>query len=248
MGNQLLAAHLGPTSVRVRRGGSTASLVATVSSGAVEEKQAGNLEIVVPPGWAADPPSRLFNLAPGAYTSLPFRLSPPPEAKPGRFFVAARITDEFGQAQEDVATIDLLPVDTLGPYREHGDGDQLPPAFDHPSTQIAAELEAALSKEQLVLSPGESDVLRIVLDNHTPSELRGEAQLISPLETWPYAEPWVQGFVVPAGGKSQIPFFVSVPAGADPLVSWLLVKVMYFGRLWYSPAVPFEIRRSEIRR
>ena len=70
MGNQLLAAHLGPTSVRMRREGGAASLVATVSSGAVEEKQAGNLEIVAPRGWEADPPSRLFNLAPGAYTSL----------------------------------------------------------------------------------------------------------------------------------------------------------------------------------
>ncbi len=40
MGNQLLAVHIGPTSVRVRREGNAASLVATVSSGAVEEKQA----------------------------------------------------------------------------------------------------------------------------------------------------------------------------------------------------------------
>ena len=115
MGNQLLAAHLGPTSVRMRREGGAASLVATVSSGAVEEKQAGNLEIVAPRGWEADPPSRLFNLAPGAYTSLAFRLSPPADAKPGRFFVAARVTDAAGQVQEDVATVDLLPVDTLGP-------------------------------------------------------------------------------------------------------------------------------------
>ncbi len=243
MGNQLLAAHLGPTSVRLRRAGGAASLVATVSSGTTEEKQAGNLEIVVPQGWEADPPSRIFNLAPGAHTSLPFRLSPPPDAKPGRFFVAARITDEFGQVQEDVATVDLLPVDTLGPYREPGDGDELPPAFDHPSTQIAGELEASLSKDSLVLSPGQSDVLELLLANHTPSELRGEAQLISPLETWPYAGTWVQGFVIPPGGQTQTPFFISVPAGAEPLSSWLLVKVMYFGRLWYSPAARFEIRR-----
>jgi len=207
------------------------------------EKQAGNLEIVAPPGWEADPPSRLFNLAPGAYSSLTFRLSPPADAKPGRFFVAARVTDAAGQVQEDVATIDLLPVDSLGPYRAAGEGGDLPPAFDHPSTQIGGELEASLSIEGLVLAPGTSGHLDLVLGNRTSSELRGEAQLISPFETWPYARPWTQGFAVPSGGQAEVPFEISVPADAGPLSSWLLVKVMYFGRLWYSPAVPFEIRR-----
>jgi alpha-mannosidase len=243
MGNQLLAVHMGPTSVRLRREGGSASLTATVSSGGVEEKQAGNLEIVAPPGWGAEPPSRIFNLAPGAHTSLSFRLSPPAEAKPGRFFVAARVTDAAGQVQEDVATIDLLPVDALGPYRGEGEGDAMAPAFDHPSTQMAAELEARLSKDGLLLAPGASDTVSLLLVNRTASELRGEAQLVSPFETWPYAGPWTQGFSVPAGGRAQVPFSISVPADAGPLASWLLVKVMYFGRLWYSPAVPFEIRK-----
>ncbi len=80
-----------------------------------------------------------------------------------------------------------------------------------------------------------------MLTNRTSGELRGEAQLVSPFETWPYATPWVQGFTVPAGGQAQVPFSVSAPADAGPLSSWVLVKVMYFGRLWYSPAVPFEV-------
>jgi alpha-mannosidase len=240
MGNQLLAVHLGPTSVRVRHDGEAASLVATVASGAVEEKLAGNLEIVAPPGWEADPPSRLFNLAPGAHTSLSFRLSPPPTAKPGRFFVAASITDGAGQTQEDVSTVDLMPVDALGPYRE--EGGPLPPAFDHPSTQIAGEFEAWPSKARLVLSPGASASFGLVVANRTSSELRGEAQLVSPVETWSCGEPWTQGFTVPPAGKAEVPFIISAPADAGPLSSWLLVKVMYFGRLWYSPAVPFEIR------
>lgn len=141
-----------------------------------------------------------------------------------------------------MATIDLLPVDTLGPYRGEGDGGAMEPPFDHPSTQIASELEARLSKEGLVLAPGTSDAIELLLANRTRSELRGEAQLISPFETWPYAGPWTQGFSVPPGGQSQVPFSVSVPADAGPLSTWLLVKVMYFGRLWYSPAMPFEIR------
>ncbi len=94
-----------------------------------------------------------------------------------------------------------------------------------------------------MLAPGSSGHLDLVLGNRTSSELRGEAQLVSPFETWPYAEPWTQGFAVPSGGQAQVPFAITVPADAGPLTSWLLVKVMYFGRLWYSPAVPFEIRR-----
>jgi alpha-mannosidase len=243
MGNQLLAAHIGPTSTRMRREGGSATLVATVSSGAVEEKQAGTLEIMAPPGWDAEPPSRIFNLAPDAYTSLSFRLSPPPDAKPGRFFVAARVTDAAGQVQEDVATVDLLPVDSLGPYRGEGEGGPMAPAFDHPSAQISSELEPRLSKEGLALAPGASGSIELLLANRTSSEIRGEAQLVSPLETWPYTGPWAQGFAVPAGGQSEVPFSVTVPADAGPLSSWLLVKVMYFGRLWYSQAVALEIRR-----
>ena len=242
MGNQLLAVHLGPSSFRLRHDGEPAYLVATVSSSAVEEKLAGNLEIAAPPGWEADPPSRLFNLAPGGYTSVPLRVTPPADAKPGRFFVAASLTDDAGQTQEDVTTVDLLPVDTLGPYRGEGQGGPLSPAFDHPSTQIAGELEVHLSKNNLLVAPGASGTFDLVLANRTSSELRGEAQLVSPLETWPYTGPWAQGFTVPAGGQARAPFFASVPADAGPLSSWLLVKVMYFGRLWYSPAVAFEIR------
>jgi hypothetical protein len=47
---------------------------------------------------------------------------------------------------------------------------------------------------------------------------------------------------VPVRGRAQVPILVSAPADAGPLSSWVLVKVVYFGRLWYSPAVPFEVR------
>ncbi len=245
MGNQLLAVHIGPTSLRLRTG-ETASLVATVASGAVDDELAGNLEIVVPPGWTAEPPSRLFNLSPGAHASVPFKLVPPPRTRPSRFFVAARALDGDGQAQEDVATIDVLPVDPLGPYRAGTGGSgtegSVPErSFDHPSAQVGVELDASLSKDSLTVAPGSSQQLALVLRNRTSSELRGEAQLISPLETWSFAGPWTQGFTLAPHGQTEVPFVVTVPANSGSLSSWVLVKVMYFGRLWYSPAVPLEI-------
>ncbi|HXW82563.1 MAG TPA: NEW3 domain-containing protein, partial [Acidimicrobiales bacterium] len=246
MGNQLLAVHLAPTSLRVRKE-ADASLVATVSSGAVQAEQAGNVEIVVPAGWAAEPPSRLFNVAPGAHASVTFRLTPAAKAKPGRYFVAARVLDAAGQAQEDVATVDLLPVDPLGPYQTGGQGaggqggTASQSSFDHPSTQIGAELEALMTRDSLTVAPGTSDVLAVRLANKTSGEIRGEAQLLSPFETWPLTAPWTEGFIVAPGGQTEVPFTVTVPADARALTSWLLVKVMYFGRLWYSPAVPLVV-------
>ena len=64
---------------------------------------------------------------------------------------------------------------------------------------------------------------------------------MSPFETWPFAGPWTEGFIVAPGGRTEVPFTVAAPTDARALTSWLLVKVMYFGRLWYSPAVRLEI-------
>jgi hypothetical protein len=239
MGNQLLAVHLGPTCVRARAGSGETALVATVSSGAAEATQAGRLQIVAPDDWGADPPSRLFNLAAGAYTTVAVRLVVPERTRPGRYFVAARVEDGAGQSQEDVATIDILPSAALN---HPADQPAEPaPSFGHPSAQAAAELEAHLTSDHLCVVAGSTAVLGLILANRTRSELRGEAQLVSPWETWALAGPWAQGFSVPPGGQSRVDFTVSVPAGSPPLSSWLLVKAMYFGRLWYSPAVRLDV-------
>ncbi len=238
MGNQLLAVHLGPNSRRARIGTGPLHLVATVASSAVSEAQAVHLGMVPPAGWSAEPPSRILNLAPGAHASVPFELMPPPGVTSGRYFVAARAQDLAGQAQEDVATVDLLPRDPVAPYAP---SLALGPAFGHPSAQVAAEMEAVLSTEAVRLHPGTGATVELVLVNRTHGELRGEAQLVSPVETWPFATPWSQGFIVSPNGRTNVPFAVQAPVTAEPMSSWLLIKVMYFGRLWYSPAVRLEI-------
>jgi hypothetical protein len=71
------------------------------------------------------------------------------------------------------------------------------------------------------------------------SQLRGEVQLVSPVGTWPATAPWTQPVTVEPGGAATLRFAVSVPATAAPgWESWLLVKLMYFGRVRYSDAVP----------
>jgi len=75
-----------------------------------------------------------------------------------------------------------------------------------------------------------------------PSEAHGEAQLVSPFGTWALFSAPVQGFSVTAREPAMLRFEVTVPATARPGTrSWALVKVMYFGRVRYSQAIPISI-------
>src|SRR5439155_17537530 len=110
------AAPLGyqPVTVQVRprfvRGGGPYRVEAIVASGRPDAATPGTVTVVAPPGWAASPPSRLFTLAPGAHLVLESTLTPANDARPGRYFAAARIEDQSGQVHEDVLTIDHDPV------------------------------------------------------------------------------------------------------------------------------------------
>jgi len=47
---------------------------------------------------------------------------------------------------------------------------------------------------------------------------------------------------VPSGGETTVRFTVAVPATAVPgWESWLLVKLMYFGRVRYSESVRLTV-------
>jgi len=238
MGNQLVALHVVPNRVRLRAGAAGFSFAATLASSALVAAQAGHLELELPGGWAAEPPARLYNLAPGAHVRVPVEVSLPSRTLPGRYFVSASTTDLSGQRQEDVVTVEVLGA--LGLATGHG--PTTPPLrWEDVPGQSAAAIEAALVSERIRLRPGERLPLRLTLRNHARSPVRGEAQLLSPLETWPMAGPWSQGFSVPASGTSSVTFDVEVPPCSGPLSSWLLVKLMYFGHLWYSPAVELEV-------
>lgn len=257
MGNHLLAVHFGPAHVQVRPGYQGVVLTATVSSGTTDVDQAGELEIIVPEDWSCEPPSRLYSLAPGAHLTVPVQVRMPARTRPGRFFLAARGRDSYGQVTEDIVTVDVLPLDAFGPevlpvgplgpddagivghmLAEGGAGHG---TWQHPGPQTQNEVDLSVSTEALSAAPGGEQWVNLHVHNRCRAELRGEAQLVSPWETWSFTGPWTQGFAVPAQGQADIGFWARPEPGTSPMSSWLLVKVMYFGRLWYSPAVRLDV-------
>jgi alpha-mannosidase len=242
VGNQHLAVHVSQPALAVRSG-ERARVEVTLASNSPDRILSGELEIVLPDGWEADPPSRLFSLAPGAHSTVAVTLQPR-EARVGRYFVAARVHDGLGQPQEDVVTVDVLPVSALGPY---GSGPDIPPAaFAHPGNEASTEIEAELESAALALLPGRAAWIRLAVTNRSRSDLRGEAQLISPIETWSFVGPWTQGFAIAPGETTSIDFEVRPSLDELRLSSWALVKLMYFGRLWYSPAVALDLRPAAV--
>jgi hypothetical protein len=103
-----------------------------------------------------------------------------------------------------------------------------------------AELEAALETVELATAPSAAASLGLVLANRTLGELRGELQLVSPIETWPYLSPRAQAFSLRPGERRRIEVSVRGP-GQGWLASWALFKVTYFGRIWYSPTVALRL-------
>ena len=73
------------------------------------------------------------------------------------------------------------------------------------------------------------------------SELHGEAQLVSPFGTWDMLGPLAQGFSLAPGTSTVLRFAASVPATARNAQWWALVKVMYYGRVRYTEAIPVVI-------
>jgi hypothetical protein len=162
-----------------------------------------------------------------------------PDTADGRYFLTARITDGLRQVLEDVALV------TIG--EPGGPDPDLPPEelFSRLHADVmalAGEADLEALTPVLRLAPGESGTLEVRVASHLASQLRGEAQLISPVGTWQATGPWTQPVSVSPGGAATVRFAVTVPATAEPgWESWLLVKLMYFGRVLYSNAVPLTV-------
>jgi hypothetical protein len=111
---------------------------------------------------------------------------------------------------------------------------------------LGAESDLELPDGDILLAPGETGQLRVRVVSHLASELRGELQLISPFGTWEGIPSWDRPVTVAPGGQAEVTFDVTVPPGpggeGTGWESWLLVKLMYFGRVRYSPAVRLGVR------
>jgi len=231
-----------------------------VASERTDKAVVGRLEIDVPPGWVAEPIGRLYRLAPGAYAESAVTVRPSAGAQPGRYFVAARITDDAGQAHEDVVTVDLggtaaAPAAVAG----HGSGRALlldratrkAVVVDHAMdadtmVSIGGELSAELVTQRLDVAYQRPASLEVALHNRVAGAIRGEAQVISPYGTWAAIGPWAQGFSVPGGGQATLRFAVRADLDTPATRAWALVKIGYFGRLLYTPGVAVTLAGSRV--
>jgi hypothetical protein len=234
-GNLPVAVHLSPATVTLDDGQS-GSLRLTVACG--QDPAAGPIRLEVPPEVTVTPAGPLsYDLAPLGYRAFDLTLTAAPGTAPGRRFVIAQLDDPSGQVIEDSA---LLAI-----------GQPPPPRLDLPlaevldlqqatETALAGEADIALAHPSLAIRPGGTASLEVLIRNRSQSDIRGEAQLISPFGSWRQTSPWTTGFAVATGAEQTLRFEVAIPASARPGEQWwAIVKVMYFGRLQYTE--PAEI-------
>ena len=224
MGYQPVTVQIKPSFLT---GGGPFTIPVVVASERTDAPVAGSVQLIVPPGWDVSPTERIYRLAPGAHLALEAVVTPSAEAAAGRYFVAARITDDAGQSHEDVVTIDYRADDGAGspaePTDQHFRSTALSWAVERTLTtaglepvdqQLNAgaihdrggELLVELVGGAISVATGRPATLQVRISNSAASEVRGEAQVLSPLETWSTITPWTQGFTVEPGSETVIGF------------------------------------------
>jgi len=240
-GNMPVAVHLSPARLDVGGapdGGQAGLLRLTVGAGA--GPAAGSVRLGIPAGLAVEPAGPLdFDLPALGHACWDLAVRARPGAG-GRAFVTAQITDHLGQLTEDAVltvTGEAAPPAPGAPLAEHAAW------YEADRRAQAAEAELRVAEPELALCPGEAGQLTMLLRNGTAAVIRGEAQLISPFGSWARAGPPAAGFCAGPGELAEIGFQVAAPATARPGEHWwALVKVMYFGRVRYTEAVPVTVR------
>jgi hypothetical protein len=237
-GNLPVAVHFSPTRVALAEPGEAGLLTLTVGCG--PEPASGTVELVLPDGITVTTELDLhYELAPGGYAAWDLTVRASPGTGPGRYFAAARIRDEHGHVIEDTAMVAVgerrWPDPALPP-------EEALEVMQADFIAAAAEMELAVLTPELRLTPGSRDEMQVSVSTQLASEVHGEAQLVSPFGTWDLVSPPAQGFSVTAREPAVLRFGVTVPATARPGTrSWALAKVMYFGRVRYSQAIPINI-------
>jgi hypothetical protein len=241
-GNLPVAVHLSPGRVALARAAGPvpadgAPLRLTVAGG--PEPASGLVALDVPPGLVVEPAGPLrYELAGGGFAAWELTARVPPGTPPGRYYVAARIADDLGQALEDAALVTVGEPATPPLDRPL---DELLPLLEADEQAAAAEIGLRLLPSTITIGAGRAGELSVQVTNRTAAPVRGECQLISPLGTWPLVGPWTRGFAAQPGEAVTLCYSVRLPASARPGSHWwALAKVMYFGRIAYSDCARIE--------
>jgi alpha-mannosidase len=256
-GNVPVAVHLTPTRVTLRPtvlegfespppgAGEAGVLRLTVACG--PEPASGEVSLMVPDGLVAsagDAPvasgtALPYRLDPGGYASWDVTVRALPQATDGRYIVTARLTDSLGQELEDTA---LVTVGEPGEAeRDLGPEEQFF-RMQADVMALAAEVDLDVSPSCLSLAPGASGSVEVRVANNLAAELRGEVQALSPFGSWEAVPSWAMAVRADAGGTATLSIPVTMPATAPPgWESWLVVKLMYFGRVRYCETVRLTV-------
>jgi hypothetical protein len=249
-GNLPVAVHLSPGRIALpgpagadgaaggEGGDPAAELRLTVGCGV--EPAAGVVRLDAGPGLSLEPAGPLrYDLRPRGYACWDVAVRATPGVPRGRHFVTAQIADGSGQQFEDAA---LVTIGEPAPPPLDLPLDDLLPLYLADQEATAAELDVTLLTPSLRLRPGGGGEITVRLGNATASQIRGEAQLVSPFGSWAQTRPWTQGFTAEPSGEVTLAFGVAVPATARPGQHWwALVKVMYFGRARYGEPTAISV-------
>ncbi|MEV7094595.1 glycoside hydrolase family 38 C-terminal domain-containing protein [Amycolatopsis sp. NPDC051045] len=216
VGNLPVSVHVTPTRLRLSDGRARFDVTVSCSG----RRARGRVELELPPEWRTEQlPDLDYDLEPGEHAKTAVEVRGP--ATPGRYLVAARISDG-GQILEDTAEI-LVGA---------------PPPRDD-------LVDVGLATEAIAVPPGGSAELVVSLANLAQSEIRGGIAAISPFGSWAgevTIGPRLQPFRLAAGESTPVPITIRAARTARRGAHWwVLVRVTAHGRLVYSPAVEVRI-------
>ena len=238
-GNLPVAVHLSPERVALNEQTPAVTTRLTVACGPAGAT--GEVDLAVPDELEVqfDGGPVRYPLAAGLFAAWELTVRARPGTPAGRYFLAARITDPAGQQIEETAMVAV--GEKRWPARDLDAEDAMERMLaDYAAA--AAEVELSMETADAELRPGETGEVVVAVTSHLASELRGEAQLVSPFGTWEILGPSTQAVVLAPSQTARLRFQVTVPATARPGSHWwVLVKLMYYGRVWYTPSIPIII-------
>jgi alpha-mannosidase len=235
LGNLPVAVHVTPTRVALSSADDSATVRVSVACG--PSGASGSVELEVPDGIVVHPAGSLpYALEPGGFMSWDLAVRATPETGGGRYFIAAR---DSSRSVEDTV---LVAVGEAAPPDRDTEPEELFFRLQSDHVALTDEVELAVLDEALELAPGSRGQVRVRVTSRLASELRGSMQLLSPFGSWEATQSWLREVRADPRGTAEVAFPVSVPASARTGEQfWLLVKLMYFGRVRYSKSVPVVI-------